>query len=101
MSLLPWAGLLPLLIVGYLVVRLIRFRGLRGALVGARISQTIGEARGPRSRLSVSLIRVHKLDGAPERAVGVEIANGESMMIAALSQEEAGRLANLLNTAIR
>ncbi len=101
MSLLPWVGLLPLLVVGYLAVRLIRFRGLRGALVGARISETIGEARGPASRLSPSLVRVHRLDGAPERAVGVELTTGESMMITALSREEARRLANLLNAAIR
>ena len=100
MSLWPVIAAAPVLVATFLLFRLVRFRGLKGALMGARILETVGEAKGPASRLSPSVVRVHKLDAGPDRTVGLEIASGESMMVIALSLEEAGRLISFLKTAI-
>ncbi|MEM1263725.1 MAG: hypothetical protein AAGH76_15100 [Pseudomonadota bacterium] len=89
-------------VVVFIVVGLIVWKkgGLRGALFGAKILETVGEAYAqPRGSLTNTL-RVHKLHGGD---IGVEIVTrsglGIQMNVLTLSAHEAKRLAQLLEDA--
>jgi hypothetical protein len=90
-----------LLIPGYLIYRIRKYGGFKGALFGARVRETIGEAVGPVGHIATSRIKVYALDGAPERAVGVELyaSGGESRMMTAVSLDETERLIEFLKQA--
>ena len=89
----------------FLLVRMFRHGGLRGMLFGAGVRRTVGEVEGASSGLVRTRVKVHVLDGAPERAVGVELVvktfASYQMMPVALSASEARRLSAHLDAAAR
>jgi hypothetical protein len=58
-------------IVGYLVYRVIKFGGLRAALYGARIAETIGTVSGASPRMTRLNLTVQVLQAEANRRVGL------------------------------
>jgi len=92
------------MVTGSLIFRFIKFGGLKGAMFGAPIERTIGEALGSSGRMTKSTVRVHILGSRPERAVGLEFVAktiaSYQMVPVALSEDEARKLISLLQSAI-
>ena len=89
----------------FFLVRVVRFGGLKGALLGARITSTVGEVTGATRKPVRMVLRVHALDGAADRKVGVELVAksvfGYQTMPMSLSVAEANRLVSLVQTALQ
>ena len=62
-------------ILAYFGYRVIRYKGLRGALFGAEIRRTVGEVEAGRIGPNRTVLRVHKLgsDNPSAKNVGLEI----------------------------
>ena len=91
-------------IIAWFVFRALKFGGLRGAMFGAGIQETVGEVVGAGSVVKTTL-RVHVLDSPPNKAVGIELVNKSfasyQMMPITLSVTEANTLVGLLQSATR
>ena len=59
-------------VAAYFAFKFFKFGGLKGAMFGARIERTVGEAAGSDGNVMKTLVRVHVLDGGPDKAVGLE-----------------------------
>lgn len=105
-SILPYAfGGLFAATMAYMLFRVVRHRGFKGAMFGARVERTVGEVNGVDAGPVSSVVKVHALDrGDPERAVGIEFVSRSigsySMVPVTLSQAEARKLVSLLQSAI-
>ena len=90
----------------YFVVSMIRHGGIKDAMFGASIDDTLGEVELGSSRFSSQKIKVHVLGRRSllEPAVGLELsmssAGSWSMTPITLSSDEARRLISLLERAI-
>lgn len=82
----------------------IRHGGFKGALFGAGIKNTVGEVLINNSRWTKFTIRIHNLDSAPDRAVGVELvaksAGSYHVTPVAMSKSETRNLIELLDKAV-
>ncbi len=101
-----WLFLAILAFMGlWILVRSTRFGSFRGGLFGARIQATVGEVTGSRPGYVQRTVRVHILDGPPERAVGLEVVwktfASYGMHPVTLSLSEARNLSSLLEVATR
>ncbi len=103
---------LPFLIFGVvfaavafnLLYKMLKHGGVKGALFGAGIAETLGEVPGSGPRILNLAVRVHRLSGgARDRAVGLEFVAKSyasyQMFPVALSAADAARLAALLGKA--
>ena len=95
------------LVVAHFVYRILRHGGLRGALFGARVAQTIGELELGRRGVTRLRLKVHRLEAteAGSPSIGIELASssisGAGMVPIALTTEQAQTLAALLLNAAR
>jgi len=91
-------------IAGYLVFRFVKFGGIKAALFGARIERTVGEALASGGKIIKGVVRVHVLDGGPDKAVGLEFVAKSfvsyQMLLLSLSESEARNLIRFLENAI-
>jgi hypothetical protein len=82
-----------------------KYGGLKGAMFGAPVKCTVGEIEGAGSRYVKFFIKVHVLDGSPERAVGLELITKPAMRFApmpcSLSVAQARNLIALLQQAVQ
>ena len=103
MSIPAFAGVLVFLVAGYLVYRLIRYGGFRGFAFGAKILGKVGEVPAASSAYKATRARVYRLDGGPQRAVGLELSTGagESVFYGAISTAQAEQLIELLQSATK
>ena len=93
-------------VVLWIGFRLLKFGGYRGALFSAHIRATIGEATATRANMRSTVVKVHALAEAPDRAVGLEIVSSPfggglttQVVPVTLSIAQATNLAGLLQTA--
>ena len=95
-------GALALLIPGYVVYRIIKYRGFRGFAFGARIEEKVGEAIAS-SAYTATKVKVYVLNGGPEKAVGLELSTGagESVFFGAISLSQTEQLIELLQSATK
>ena len=97
--------LLPLAMVAYFAWRFFRNGSITGALLGGRITNTVGEIELESSALSSRLLKVHvleaKSDSAPQVALAIvsKAALVASLVPIKLSQAQAKQLASLLERA--
>jgi len=97
--------LLPLAIVGVFAWRFIRSGSLTGALLGGRISNTVGEVELRSSALTSRVLKVHvletKSDVTPQVALAIvsKAPLAASMVPIKLSRDQARQLASLLEKA--
>lgn len=96
---------LIILIFGRFLFKIIQKGGLRAALFGAPIEQTIGEIEPAHSKFQSIRLKVHRLkDESPERAVGLELITKSfasyHMLPLAISVEETRKLIGLLELSI-
>jgi len=103
MSIPALAGVLVLLVVGYLVYRIIRYGGFRGFAFGAKILAKVGEVPAASSAYGATRVRVYALDGGPRKAVGLELSSGagESVFYGAISMAQSEQLIGLLQAAVK
>lgn len=95
-------GVAGLMLV-FFTYRIVRYRGVRGAMLGARIAETVGEVHAHQRRIATSAkVRVHKLEEGSDGDldVGLEIvvsgAGSWNSTPVALTKAEASELAGLL-----
>ena len=94
-----------LLILGSLVVKSIKYGGLKSALFGAPIARTHGEVSGTSRKPMTTVLRVHTLGGGgTQKAVGIEFVAKSfasyQMMPFSLSVAETKKLISLLESAV-
>jgi hypothetical protein len=87
-----------------LLIKTIKFGGLKAAIFGAPVQATVGEVRGAPLPLTSLTVQVNKLGGSnPGRTVGLAIVakscGGFRWTPITLSASEAKRLATLLESA--
>lgn len=104
----PWYVFLGffLLVIGTFVVKIVKHGSFKGAMFGASIRRTVGEASSRGGKFASTMIRVHTLDGDSEhKAVGVEFvaksALSYQMIPCSLSVAETKKLISLLESAVR
>jgi hypothetical protein len=92
------------LIVGSFVFKFLKFGGIRAAMFGAPIERTIGEARASTGRIVKAVVKVHVLNGGPDKAVGLEFVAKSfasyQMLSVALAESEARNLIRFLENAV-
>jgi hypothetical protein len=92
------------LVVGWFVFKFLRLAGIKAAMFGASIERTIGEARASSGRIVKAVVRVHVLDGGPDKAVGLEFVAKSfasyQMLPVTLSESETRNLIRFLETAV-
>jgi hypothetical protein len=86
------------------IALLVKYGSLRGVLFGARVGGKTGEVICTQTRWHTSKLVVYDLIGRPGKDLGIELkivnAGGNSMMLTAMSSEEARRLVAILRSAI-
>ena len=91
-------------VAAYFIFRFLKFGGFKGAMFGARIQRTVGEAEGSGGSVMKTLVRVHVLDGGPDKAVGLEFVAKSfasyQMVPVTLSDSEARELIRALQSAV-
>lgn len=96
---------IPVAILGYFAWRYFKHGSLTGAMLGGRVSRTVGEVEISLSGFSSSVIRVGILETGPAYAPEVALTVvskamlGASMVPLKLSADQARQLAVLLNQA--
>lgn len=89
--------------IGSFVYKLIKHGGFKAAMFGARIQETLGQVSGSGSKLVKLNVKVHSLDGAPDKVVGLEFvaitAGSFQMSPVSLSVDEAKNLVSLIQEA--
>jgi hypothetical protein len=98
-------GLVLVLVVGPFLFRIYK-NGLKGAMFGAPLGQTVGEVSGSGNSIMSFTLRVYVLGGdSPEKAVGLEIVAKSvasyQMMPISLSTENVRKLIMFLESATR
>jgi len=92
-------------VILYFVTRIARFGGFKAAMFGARIERTVGEVSGSGGKWMSTTIRVHRLEGEPDKAVGLELVQKSpgswSMQPYSLSAGEASKLVQLVQSALQ
>jgi hypothetical protein len=97
--------LIPVLILAYFAWRYFKYGSLTGAMLGGRISRTIGEVKVSTSSFSSSVLRVGVLETDPLAPPQVALTVVSKAVLAAsmvpfkLSADQARQLAALLNQA--
>lgn len=90
-------------VAGSFLYKMIKHGGFRAAMFGAPIERTVGEVAGGGMKLMEVGLKVHKLGGGREKAVGVELVAKSvasyQMMPVTLSAVEAKKLIALLEAA--
>lgn len=91
-------------VAAYFAFRFFKFGGFKPGMFGARIERTVGEAEGSGGNIMNTLVRVHVLDGGPEKAVGLEFVAKSfasyQMVPITLSESEAGDLLRYLQSVV-
>lgn len=91
------------LVVGSFLYKMLKHGGFKAAMFGAPIERTVGEVAGGGMKLMNIGLKVHKLGGGREKAVGVELVAKSfasyQMMPVTLSTAEARKLIMLLEAA--
>jgi hypothetical protein len=86
----------------FLLHRIFTYGGLSGAMFGATIRRTLGEAKASGGFIT-GVIRVHILDGKPEKVVGLEVMTRSiasyQVEPVSFSADEARKLAALIQSA--
>jgi hypothetical protein len=89
-------------VIGSFIFKIIKHGGFKAAMFGAGIKNTIGEVSGNGPKIMNLSLRVHELDGSPEKAVGLELVaksvGSYQMTPITLSISEAKKLIDLLNS---
>jgi hypothetical protein len=79
---------------------MVKHGGFKGAMFGANIEKTLGEVSGNGPRLVSLSLKVHELDGSPDKALGLEVTTTSvgsyQMTPVSLSLAEAKKLRDLL-----
>jgi len=92
------------LIVGSFALKFLRFGGIKAAMFGASIERTTGEARASTGRIVKAVVKVHVLNGGPDKAVGLEFVAKSfasyQMLSVALAESEARNLIRFLENAV-
>jgi len=92
------------LMVGSFAFKFLRFGGIKAAMFGASIERTTGEARASNGRLVKAVVKVHVLDGGPDKAVGLEFVAKSfasyQMLPVTLSEGETRNLIRFLENAV-
>ena len=92
------------LIAGAFVFKFFKFGGIKPAIFGASIERTTGEVRASTGRIVKAVVKVHVLNGGPDRAVGLEFVAktfaSYQMFPVTLSEGEARNLIHFLETAV-
>ena len=88
---------------GMFIWKMIRHGGMRAAMFGATIKRTVGEVAGTKANMYSTVLKVHQLAAASDRAVGVEFiaksfASYQIVPIS-LSRDSALRLSEYLRVA--
>lgn len=91
-------------LVGAYIFKSFKYGGFKAAMFGASINRTIGEVNGAGGKIMSVKLKVHSLDGSPDKAVGLEFVaksiSSYDMMPVTLSISEAKKLAAFLKTAV-
>jgi hypothetical protein len=97
-------GAMFLAVIAFMARGFFKHGGFKGMMFGARIRRTVGEVEGARTSMMRAGLKVHALDGGPEKAVGVELVARSmasyQMMPVALSVPEARKLIAHLQAAL-
>lgn len=97
-------GALFLAVVAFMARGFFKHGGLKGMMFGARIRRTVGEVEGAKTFMMKAGLKVHALDGGPDKAIGVELVAKSvasyQMMPVTLSVPEARKLIAHLQAAI-
>jgi hypothetical protein len=92
-----------LLFIGYFFIRIIKYKGFRGALFGGEITKTFGEIELSRPGLLKTKLKIHRIKADGKNDVGVEVISKSALSYRVypvnLSREEASRLAELITRA--
>ena len=92
------------LTAGSFVFKFLKFGGTKAAMFGASIERTVGEARASNGKIVKAVVKVHVLDGGPDKAVGLEFVAKSfasyQMLPVALSESEARNLIHFLENAV-
>ena len=94
------------LVALYLIYQVVKNKGIKGAMFGARIIRTIGELELGRRGMVRTRLKVHRLDprGAGSPEIGLELfttmIGSFHMTPVSLTREEAMRLGALLSEAV-
>lgn len=92
-------------VVGLMLFKVFKFGGFKAAMFGAPIERTVGEVEGSGSRMMNLTVKVHRLGGGSDKAIGLELVAKSfasyQMMPITLSVAEAKKLAQLLDAASR
>ena len=90
--------------VAFFLFNFVKFGGFKAAMFGARIERTVGEAQGSDGHIMKTLVRVHVLDGGPDKAVGLEFVarsfTSYQMTPITLSSSQARDLIRQLQSAV-
>jgi hypothetical protein len=92
-------------VAAFFVHRIVRYGGLRGAMFGRRVLETLGEVHGARQGPVAVKLKIHVLGDRndAERAVGLELVAKSfaswQMMPITLPRSEAQKLLSLLHEA--
>lgn len=93
-----------LAVVAYMGRGFIKHGGFKGMMFGARIRRTVGEVEGAKMAMMKTGLKVHALDGGPDKAIGLEFVAKSiasyQMMPVALSIPEAKKLISQIQAAI-
>ncbi|MFW6031069.1 MAG: hypothetical protein ACOC9T_00640 [Myxococcota bacterium] len=96
----------PLIAAGvllYVVVRIVRYGGLKAAIFGGRIMRTAGEIKFRKGAIT-RVVRVHTIDGDDGERVVIEHTSRTflafSMNPLPLTMDQAGQLIRLLEEAV-
>ena len=97
-------GAVFLAVLAHMVRGFLKHGGFKGMMFGAGIRRTIGEIEGAGPSMMKTALKVHSLDGAPEKAIGLEFVAKSiasyQMMPFAMSVSEAQKLIAHLQAAI-
>jgi hypothetical protein len=100
------AGFAASAVIAFLIYRMYRYHGFRGAMFGARVERTVGEVVSEKQGLMNIELKVHILRrDVVGKLVGLEIVGktfaSYRMLPVTLSIAQAQQLASLLNEALR
>lgn len=98
-------GAVFLLVLGSMVRGYLKHGGFKGMMFGATILRTTGEVEGAERSMLKTVLKVHALDDAPEKAIGLEFVAKSfasyQMMPFTMSVSEARKLVAHLQAAIQ
>ena len=90
------------IVIGSLLFKVIKHGGFKAAMFGAGIKHTVGEVSGSGPKLMNMSVKVHELDGYPDKAIGLELVAKSvasyQMTPIALSITQAKELSELISS---